>query len=319
MIPPSLPDDEATRLADLHSLAMLDTAPEERFDRLTRVARTLFDTPLALVSLIDADRQWVKSGVGDYRHESSREISFCGHAILADDILVVPDAAEDPRFYDNPLVTGEPYVRFYVGRPLRVNGRSKVGTLCLMDSKPRQFSDQDRRLLEDLAVMAEQELTAVAMATTDRLTGLLNRQGFELLASQSLRMCQRMKRPASLLFFDMDRFKAINDQFGHEEGDRALNTFAGLLRTSFRGSDLIARLGGDEFAVLLIDSAADGMAEPVNRFRQRLAEQGGHDGPPYELRCSIGFAAYAPGSEPDLTALLVEADRQMYAEKGNRR
>ena len=101
--------------------------------------------------------------------------------------------------------------------------------------------------------------------------------------------------------------------------DRALNTFAGLLRTSFRGSDLIARLGGDEFAVLLIDSAADGMAEPVNRFRQRLAEQGGHDGPPYELRCSIGFAAYAPGSEPDLTALLVEADRQMYAEKGNRR
>ncbi len=319
MIPPSLPDDEATRLADLHSLAMLDTAPEERFDRLTRVARTLFDTPLALVSLIDADRQWVKSGVGDYRHESSREISFCGHAILADDILVVPDAAEDPRFYDNPLVTGEPYVRFYVGRPLRVNGRSKVGTLCLMDSKPRQFSDQDRRLLEDLAVMAEQELTAVAMATTDRLTGLLNRQGFELLASQSLRMCQRMKRPASLLFFDMDRFKAINDQFGHEEGDRALNTFAGLLRTSFRGSDLIARLGGDEFAVLLIDSAADGMAEPVNRFRQRLAEQGGHDGPPYELRCSIGFAAYAPGSEPDLTALLAEADRQMYAEKGNRR
>ena len=238
---------------------------------------------------------------------------------MADDILVVPDAAEDPRFYDNPLVTGEPYVRFYVGRPLRVNGRSKVGTLCLMDSKPRQFSDQDRRLLEDLAVMAEQELTAVAMATTDRLTGLLNRQGFELLASQSLRMCQRMKRPASLLFFDMDRFKAINDQFGHEEGDRALNTFAGLLRTSFRGSDLIARLGGDEFAVLLIDSAADGMAEPVNRFRQRLAEQGGHDGPPYELRCSIGFAAYAPGSEPDLTALLVEADRQMYAEKGNRR
>ena len=319
MIPPAQPADEATRLADLHALAVLDSPAEERFDRLTRIARILFDAPMAMVSLVDADRQWVKSGSGFPLRETSRETSFCGHAILSDEVMVVPDAAKDPRFHDNPLVTGEPHVRFYVGRPLRVAGRSKVGTLCLMDSKPRQFSDHERVLLEDLASMAEQELTAVSMATTDHLTGLLNRQGFELLANQSLRVCQRMKRPASLLFFDMDRFKQINDQFGHEEGDRALKTFAGLLTKSFRGSDLIARLGGDEFVVLLIDSPAEGLSEALNRFRQRLAEEGGHDGPPYELRCSIGHSEYDPASEPALAVLMADADRQMYEDKAARR
>ncbi len=319
MIPPSKPADEATRLADLHALAVLDTPAEERFDRLTRIARILFDAPMALVSLVDGDRQWVKSGVGIPTHETSRETSFCGHAILSDEVMVVPDTAEDPRFHDNPLVTGEPHVRFYVGRPLKVAGRSKVGTLCLMDSRPRQFSEHERRLLEDLASMAEQELTAVSMATTDRLTGLLNRQGFELLASQSLRVCQRMKRPASLLFFDMDRFKQINDQFGHEEGDRALKTFASLLTNSFRGSDLIARLGGDEFVALLIDSPTEGLSEALSRFRKRLADEGGHDGPPYELRCSIGCAEYDPASEPSLTVLMAAADQQMYRDKAARR
>lgn len=319
MIPPAQPADEATRLADLHALAVLDTPAEERFDRLTRIARILFDAPMAMVSLVDAGRQWVKSGSGFPLRETSRETSFCGHAILSDEVMLVPDATKDPRFHDNPLVTGEPHVRFYVGRPLRVAGRSKVGTLCLMDSKPRQFSDHERLLLEDLASMAEQELTAVSMATTDHLTGLLNRQGFELLASQSLRVCQRMKRPASLLFFDMDRFKQINDQFGHEEGDRALKTFASLLTKSFRGSDLIARLGGDEFVALLIDSPAGGLSEALNRFRQRLAEEGGHDGPPYELRCSIGHSEYDPASEPALAALMAEADRQMYEDKAARR
>ena len=319
MIPPAQPADEATRLADLHALAVLDTPAEERFDRLTRIARILFDAPMAMVSLVDAGRQWVKSGSGFPLRETSRETSFCGHAILSDEVMLVPDATKDPRFHDNPLVTGEPHVRFYVGRPLRVAGRSKVGTLCLMDSKPREFSDHERLLLEDLASMAEQELTAVSMATTDHLTGLLNRQGFELLASQSLRVCQRMKRPASLLFFDMDRFKKINDQFGHEEGDRALKTFASLLTKSFRGSDLIARLGGDEFVALLIDSPAGGLSEALNRFRQRLAEEGGHDGPPYELRCSIGHSEYDPASEPALAALMAEADRQMYEDKAARR
>jgi len=319
MISPSKPADEVHRLADLHALAVLDTPSEERFDRLTRIARILFDVPVALVSLIDAERQWIKSEQGLGVRETSRETSFCAHAILSDQVMLVPDAALDERFHDNPLVTGEPYVRFYVGRPLKVAGRSKVGTLCLMDSRPREFSEREILLLEDLAIMAEQELTAVSLATTDRLTGLMNRQGFELLAAQSLRVCHRMKRPASLLFCDMERFKQINDQFGHEEGDRALQRFAHVLLTSFRGSDLIARLGGDEFVVLLIDTPAGRLDEALRRFRQRLAEEGEYDGPPYQLRCSIGRAEYEPSKDPDLPALIAEADKRMYGDKAVRR
>lgn len=318
MIQPPLPADEESRVTALHALGVLDTPPEERFDRLTRVARILFNMPIALVNLVDSDRLWVKSGQGLEVTEIPREISFCGHAILSEEIMVVPDAAEDPRFHDNPLVTGEPYVRFYVGRPLKVAGHRKVGTLCLMDSKPREFSAQDMSLLEDLARMAEQELTAVSMATTDSLTGLSNRQGFELLAAQSLRVCQRMKRPASLLFFDLDRFKQINDQFGHDEGDRALRTFASILLKSFRGSDLIGRLGGDEFVVLLIDTPLGGLEEALKRFRQRLSKEGGHDGPPYELLCSVGRADYDPADPPDLSVLMAQADRLMYTEKASR-
>ena len=115
---PELPADERTRLEILRSLKILDTLPEERFDRLTRLARKLFDVPIALVSLVDVNRQWFKSSAGLDATETPREISFCGHAILGDDILVVSDTQLDERFHDNPLVTGGPAIRFYAGCPL---------------------------------------------------------------------------------------------------------------------------------------------------------------------------------------------------------
>src|SRR5438270_10055720 len=119
MIPPALPADEPERLAALQALHVLDTPPEERFDRITRVARRLFGVPIALISLVDARRQWSKSRQGLDLPEAAREVSFCGHAILGDEVFVVPDARQDPRFAANPLVTSEPHVRFYAGQPLR--------------------------------------------------------------------------------------------------------------------------------------------------------------------------------------------------------
>ena len=112
MIAAPLPDDENARLSTLRVLRVLDTDPEERFDRLTRMARRLFQVPIALVSLVDADRQWFKSAQGLDVPETPRDVSFCGHAILSDDILLIPDTHADPRFVDNPLVTGAPHVRF---------------------------------------------------------------------------------------------------------------------------------------------------------------------------------------------------------------
>jgi len=115
---PAIPDNETQRLAALHALDVLDTPPEERFDRITRIAARLMDVPICLVTLVDANRQWFKSCIGLDASETPRDISFCGHAILAPEALVIPDAAADPRFADNPLVAGEPRIRFYAGEPL---------------------------------------------------------------------------------------------------------------------------------------------------------------------------------------------------------
>lgn len=252
---PPTPSDERTRLDTLRALNILDTSPEERFDRLTRLAKRLFGVPIALVSLVDENRQWFKSRQGLDACETSRDVSFCGHAILSDEVLLVPDAAIDERFHDNPLVVNDPAIRFYAGCPLRVPNGSRLGTLCLIDREPRDFDEDDLALLRDLARMAEQELAAVQLATMDELTMVSNRRGFEALAVHALALCRRLQRPAALLFFDLDGFKEVNDTFGHAEGDRALTTFATLLQQTFRESDVIGRLGGDEFAVLLTNAA----------------------------------------------------------------
>lgn len=157
MLLPPTPYDESARIAALQALNILDTHPEDRFDRLVRLARRAFNVPIATISMIDTNRQWFKSSGGVSVCETSRDISFCAHAILYDEILYVENALKDERFHDNPLVVNDPKIRFYAGCPLRVNGY-KMGTLCIIDKKARPFSAEDRSLLRDLANIAEQEL-----------------------------------------------------------------------------------------------------------------------------------------------------------------
>ncbi|MFG6433470.1 GAF domain-containing protein [Roseateles sp. LYH14W] len=160
MLHAPIPADDDARLQALRELLILDTPPEERFDRLVEFAADEFDVPVALISLIDRDRQWFKARVGMDACETSREISFCGHAILQPDIFEVLDATRDPRFADNPLVIGAPHVRFYVGAPLLLPGGAAVGTLCLMDAQPRQFDAMDRAILGTLRDLAVAELVS---------------------------------------------------------------------------------------------------------------------------------------------------------------
>lgn len=276
MLIPKKPTDEATRIETLRALNILDTSAEERFDRLTRLAKRLFGVPIALVSLVDEDRNWFKSCQGLGVSETSRDISFCGHAILGDDIFLVSDAALDDRFRDNPLVTNEPYIRFYAGYPLTVATGSKLGTLCVIDREPREFSEDDLALLRDLARMAEQELAAVQLATMDELTMLSNRRGFEALSLDAFGLCRRSEKPASLLFFDLNLFTQSNDRFGHAEGDRALANFAQLLKQTFRKSDVLGRIGDDEFAVLLTNANRDDVNNTLYRLRQTV-DQHNHE------------------------------------------
>lgn len=319
MIKPDFPADESSRLAALRGLGVLDTDPEERFDRLTRVARRLFNVPIALVSLVDEDRQWFKSCFGLDARETPREISFCGHAILSGDVFVIPDALADERFHDNPLVTGPPHVRFYAGCPLQLGDGLRVGTLCLIDVKPRSFDEDDLCLLRDLAGMAEQELKALNMATTDELTGLSNRRGIGLLARQVLAACVRESWPVSVLFFDLDGLKLMNDGFGHAAGDRILRDFARLLRAAFRESDLVGRLGGDEFVVLLSNAGSEECESALSRFQRALDQHNSGSLPDSIISCSVGHAGFARANDVNFDALLAIADQRMYATKQARK
>ncbi|MEQ6889088.1 GAF domain-containing protein [Halomonas sp. CS7] len=152
---PPVPENDTDRLAALAALDVLDSAPDAGFDQLVELAQELFEVPIALVSLVAEDRQWFKACVGLEVRETSREVSFCGHAVADQQPLVVPDACEDVRFQDNPLVTGEPGIRFYAGHPLFPDGEHAVGTLCLIDTRPRKFSARERRLLGRLASQVE--------------------------------------------------------------------------------------------------------------------------------------------------------------------
>jgi GAF domain-containing protein len=154
---PPLPPDEEQRLATLHSLNILDTPAEQRFDRLTRLAAAIFGVPVALVSLVDRERQWFKSAHGLGVRQAPRETSFCAHAVAARELLLVPDALADDRFADNPEVSGGARARFYAGCPLFV-GRSCVGTLCVLDVRPRHLSLDQIGLLKDVAGLVEREL-----------------------------------------------------------------------------------------------------------------------------------------------------------------
>lgn len=161
-----LPDDEEARLRALHELCIMDTAPEERFDRYTRIASTLFDVPIALVSLVNSDRQWFKSRQGLDAPETPRDMAFCAHAITQDSVFVVNDAIHDPRFADNPLVTGEPHVRFYAGVPLTLADGSRIGTLCLIDNRPRELDEIKLAMLCDLGKMLEKEFADAPTAAS---------------------------------------------------------------------------------------------------------------------------------------------------------
>jgi GAF domain-containing protein len=166
-----IPPDEERRLTALRHLGLLDTPPEERFDRLTRLAAAILDVPTALVSLVDSDRQWFKSGYGDGPRETPRDASFCAHAVASRTALVVPDALEDPRFADNPLVSGDPRVRFYAGQPLILPDGSCVGTVCLVDTRPRELDERQRGLLADIGELVRRELL---MSQVDPAAAVVN-------------------------------------------------------------------------------------------------------------------------------------------------
>lgn len=305
---PPIPVDETARLIGLHSLRILDSAPEERYDRITRMAKRLFGVKICLISLVDTDRQWFKSRQGLEACETGREESFCGHAILDDKILVVEDTSKDPRFADNPLVLHDPYISFYAGCPIHAPTGHRVGTLCLIDTSPRELNDEDQAMLRDMAAMVEDELRVSSHATVDELTQLANRRGFNMVAERMLALCKRTNTSAELVVFDLDGLKQLNDSRGHAAGDVLLQEFGKLLLKCFREADVVARLGGDEFVVLVTATDASN-----NTALERLETMAGR------VYWSTGRAAFDPNRHESVDDLFAEADARLYEHKAERR
>jgi len=310
---PGIPENEEERLKSLYLSDLLDTGADERFDRLTRIAKKVFQVPVVLISLLDRDRQWLLACEGLGTRETPRNISFCGHAILQEGPFIVNDAVNDERFHDNPLVIGEPYIRFYAGYPVHLPDGEVAGTLCLINSKPRSFNDDDIASLRDLAFIVEDEFKVIGMAMTDSLTGISNRRGFYATGEKRFRKLDKENVAFSLIFFDLDKFKPINDLWGHAEGDEVLKVFSALLYQHLGPGDIAGRLGGDEFAVLIAHQAqADSF---LHNLRNSVNEYNKESGKPYNINYSYGMLHSNNGRYLSLAEMLKESDEVMYSAK----
>ena len=314
--------NEAQRLAALRRYEILDTPPEPAFDRIARLASYILGAPISLVSLIDETRQWFKAHQGLETTQTPRSMAFCAHAILSDDVLVVPDARADRRFADNPLVTGEPNIRFYAGAPLRTPEGHRLGTLCVIDRRPRTLDDEKRGLLADLSalVVDELELRRVNlvlgdMAMRDSLTGALNRRAFLMQADRLFAAARAQQRRLAVLMLDIDHFKLVNDTWGHAIGDRVIVELTLVLRATLRKGTVIGRLGGEEFCVLLPEADAQRALQASERLLSAISNASvpGPNGP-VRFSASIGVGSLAP-DDADFGALLQRADRALYTAK----
>ncbi|HBX36441.1 MAG TPA: diguanylate cyclase [Pseudohongiella sp.] len=300
-------DDEQHRLGVLHSLGLLDTPSDERFDRITRLATRLFNVPISLFSLVDENRQWFKSHTGIDVRETPREHSFCSHAIQSDQVMVVEDTWLDPRFQNNALVTSTPHIRFYAGSPVRVGMGSRLGTLCLIAEQPGTLDDKGRTLLKNMSVMIESELAGDYLAHIDPMTRLLNRRGFDARCDDVIGICNSAGLHACLFLIDLIDLKRFNQEHGPAAGDRALREFARLLGRVFRGSDLSARYGDDDFVVLLIDATPPGPERALSRFHH--AAQSLYQRIP--IHYQVGWTMLEPGD--NMQQLVARASQRMHA------
>ena len=328
---PRIPDDEERRMAALRATELLFTPAEERFDRITRLAARHLDTPIALVSLVADQCQWFKSAQGLVEPETSRDVSFCGHAIHGDNTFVVADALDDPRFADNPLVTGDPKIRFYAGHPLHTADGSRAGTLCIIDRRPRQLTAVQLQALRDLAAIAESELQRGQLsavmgqmllqmddlkrrASIDGLTRLWNRSAItEVLAAE----LGRAKRglPMCVAMIDADHFKKVNDVYGHPAGDAVLVELAARIRSGAREYDAVGRYGGEEFIAVLTNCDRAAALAVCERIRARVeAEPISTPAGELNVTVSVGLASY-DGDHADQGTLVAAADAALYRAK----
>ncbi len=343
---PPLSNDEVKRLAALDAYQIMDTAPEQAYDDLLMLACAICDAPIALVTLLDTERQWFKAKVGVDVTETPIEDAFCAEAIAGQgELMEVQDASNDPRFATNRLVTGEPGIRFYAGAPLITSAGVQLGTVCVIDRVPRALdarskaalmalsrqvvtllelrrSEAQLRALSDAQQLKQLELEGYQrqletlnellqlQATLDPLTGLNNRRAFDDVLCVEIARTERTGASLALIFVDVDYFKTFNDQFGHLEGDLALQQVASLLLTQARPYDQVARYGGEELTLILPNTERDTGLAVAERIRLAIQD---FAWPQCPITVSVGVAVATNAITG--ASLLKRADRALYQAK----
>ncbi|MGB7650332.1 MAG: sensor domain-containing diguanylate cyclase [Gallionella sp.] len=325
-----LPHNEVERLQAVNSYQLLDTLPEQAYDDLVQLAAYICQTPIALVSLIDESRQWFKARVGLDMAEVPRAQTFCTHALLEpEQMLLVNDARGDARFADHPAVLAG-MVGFYAGVPLTNENGFALGTLCVVDSQARELSAAALNALSGLArqVVAQFELhksvlilqaqqrdllelnaQLTELSITDALTQLHNRRKFDQQLQLEHERAVRYPQEMSVLLLDIDHFKTYNDQFGHPAGDEVLRQVAKVIAGTVRPSDCAARYGGEEFVVILPETNAAGAVSMAERIRLAIEQQAW---PLRPITTSIGVTTYR---NQDVAQLVQQADAALYRAK----
>jgi diguanylate cyclase (GGDEF)-like protein len=282
-----------------------------------------------MISFLDRERIWMKATYGVPDRESPRAVSFCTHAARTpDQVMLVPDASRDPRFAENPLVTGGPRIRLYAGAPMVSPDGEALGTICVMDHTPRDLSAAQLEALQILArqVVGQLELrrncaaleTANAklstLSLTDALTCIPNRRAFNIRIAEEEARARRSGEPLALLLADIDNFKSYNDSFGHPAGDQALHDIAQMLCAGARPYDFTARYGGEEFGIILPRTNLEAAFAVAQRLCHNAA---GLEIPHGPLSLSIGVAGLS--SDFNAKELLRVADRALYLAKSRGR
>lgn len=342
-----VPEREQERLRELDLLNIMDSLPERSYDGFAKLAAIICETPIALISLLDGSRQWFKANVGLDATETPRDQAFCAHAIIEPGtVMVVNDAAADERFVDNPLVKGDPNIRFYAGAPLVTASGLALGALCVIDREPRELSARQLEALETLAsevsmmlqlrravgelertvldqdaevdrlvgYQRELELAEVelrAAASTDPVSGLANRRSLDTRLSEEVARAVRYRAPLAVLMVDLDGFKDHNDAFGHVAGDEAIRHAADVLSAALRPHDFLGRYGGDEFTVILPHTSSIGARVLAERLRREVSMAAWRE---RDFTVSIGYAVLGEGTST-LEELLTAADAALYQAK----
>lgn len=310
-----VPLEEALRLEALEAQKITDTPPDDSFDRIVRLACAALAAPTGALTFLEDERQWIKAKQNLPLAETARRDSFCTHTIAQDDVLVVEDATKDPRFADNPFVTCEGGVRFYAGVPLKTREGFNIGSLCIVDQIPRRIGLREYHHLRDLAAIAVSEMELRKRAGSDALTGLFNRRLFEEIAAHETARARRTGAALTAAMIDVDKFKTVNDTFGHAAGDAVLRAIGPVCRKALRATDQVARYGGEEIVILLPDTSLEQAAPVLDRLRKDIMamivpELGGR----WVVTASIGAAEWR-SDDGGIADMLARADAALYRAK----